>query len=596
MLRAVVIDTGIDKNYKASHIIGGICVNEGENGYYITGNYEDQIGHGTGTSDVILKNSSNIELFHVKIYNQDIYISAEKLCFALEYIEANIDFDILQISSGIPSYSKEMHRVIQKMIQGKNRCIVSSFDNQGAISYPAAFEEVIGVDVNPAYTKCTDYDIVDGNVIDLRGGDMFYRMYWLHGKKNIAKGSSFFASYITAAIAELDITDYRKESVMKELKKTAKRIYPQLTECSITAKEFVSKIKKAVVFPFNKEIHCVAAFEDMLPFEITGYYDIKHKFLIGSQVKDILKYTDNEKMIQNIDKLDWDGDFDTILCGHVGELDQLTKRDSIPYILEKCREHHKRAFFLDDLALRYDDYRNSETVYSSFVEEDKGLLNHFGKLRVTNKPVLSVMGTSSRQGKFTIQLKLLRELRKRDLYVDGIGTEPTSALFGYSEMYPYGYGTYNSHSNGAMIRKLNDMVWKLESEDVDLILTGSQSGTIPFDFRNEVLLPCNQYNYLLGINPDGVILCVNDVDDLNYIKKTVAYIEAIGSAKVIAMVMSETHTMQSYTLLGNKVKNSNTLNSDTLEKAFGLPVFSLFSLDIEKLADTVLAYYTNGRD
>lgn len=596
MLKAVVIDTGIDKCYIDSRILGGICVNEDENGYYISNNYEDYIGHGTGTSDVILKNSSNIEIFQVRIYDKDIYISPDRLCFALEYIEANVDFDILQISSGIPTYSKRLHELIRKIIDGKNCCVVSAFDNQGAISYPAAFEEVIGVDINHCYSKKTEYDVIDGNVIDIRGADIFYRMRWLHGKNNIVKGSSFLASYITAMISEMKITDYRKENVMLELKKTANVLYPELQKESINAKEFVEKIKKAVVFPFNKEIHCIAAFEDMLSFEIVGYYDVKHKFLIGSKVNDILKYTDNQKVIQNIDKMDWNDDFDTIICGHVGELDQITKRDSIFYILEKCKEYNKKAYFLDDLTLRIGNYRNSENVFSPYVEEDKRLLSHFGKLRVTNKPVLAVMGTSSRQGKFSIQLNLLRELKTRGINVDGIGTEPTSPFFGYSQIYTYGYGTNRAIPNGVMIRMLNDMVWNLEYENVDLILAGSQSGTIPFDLRNEALLPVTQYNFLLGINPDGVILCVNEIDDIDYIKKTIAFIEAVGSAKVIAIVMSETRNMQSYTILGVKKKSNHMLTRDMLKSTFQLPVFSLFSLDIVKLADVVLDYYTGSGD
>ena len=71
--------------------------------------YDDLIGHGTGTADVILKNTKKAELFEVRVYDEELFISADKLTYALEYINANLEFDLIQISSGVPAYSYELH-------------------------------------------------------------------------------------------------------------------------------------------------------------------------------------------------------------------------------------------------------------------------------------------------------------------------------------------------------------------------------------------------------------------------------------------------------------------------------------------------------
>ena len=591
-MRVVIIDTGIDKNYIDERIVGGITITEGKTGYGVMEGYDDLIGHGTGTADVILKNTKKAELFEVRVYDEELFISADKLTYALEYINANLEFDLIQISSGVPAYSYELHNVIKKIVDEKKVSIISAFDNEGAMSYPAALKEVIGVDVAEGYADKKEFDVIDNNIIDLRGNNAYYRVPWGNGKRNIVKGSSFLVSCFTAMIAELEPEDYTKKSIMEQLKKRARKVYGNTEENGITAKQFVDGIEKAIIFPFNKEIHSIAAYEDMLSFEVKAYYDIKHKFLIGKKVCEVLKYTENTHVIENYENIEWDGDFDTVILGHVGEINKILKRNLLAEIIEKCLSHNKRLYLFDDLSFYTKDYINTEKVYCPMIKDNRDLMYNGGKLRVTNKPVLAVMGTSSKQGKFTIQLEVMRELKKRGVNVDGIGSEPTSVFFGYSQMFPFGYGSNNTCSARTIVRLLNDMVWELESKDVDLILTGCQSGTIAYDLRNERLLPVEQYHYLLGTNPDGVILCVNEIDEIEYVRRTINFIESAVTAKVIAIVLSETHNMHSYSVLGNEMLVEERLSVECLEKEFGRPVFSLFSLNVELLGKVILEYYS----
>ena len=326
--------------------------------------------------------------------------------------------------------------------------------------------------------------------------------------------------------------------------------------------------------------------------EVTGYYDIKHKFLVGKKVCEVLKYTENSQVIENFENIDWNADFDTVICGHLGEINKIIKRNLLQEILVNGAKYKKRIYLFDDLSFYLQDHVNTNKLFCPMIKDKKSLAYNLGKLRVTNKPVLAVLGTSSKQGKFTVQLQLLRELKKRGLEVNGIGSEPTSVFFGYSHMFPFGYGSNNTCSGRTVVRLLNDMIWELERQNVDLILTGGQSGTIAYDLRNEQLLPIDQYYYILGVNPDGVILCVNEVDELDYIRKTINFIESASSAKVIAIVLSETHNMHTYSVLGNEVIVEERQTKEGLEKTFERPVFSLFSLDIKALVNKILEYYS----
>lgn len=56
--------------------------------------------------------------------------------------------------------------------------------------------------------------------------------------------------------------------------------------------------------------------------------------------------------------------------------------------------------------------------------------NQFGKLYLVNKPVICVAGTSSSQGKFSLQLSLREKFISAGYRIGQLGTEPTSLLFG----------------------------------------------------------------------------------------------------------------------------------------------------------------------
>lgn len=588
MVKVILIDTGLVDDYEDSRIIGGCSIIANDNSFDVQEGYMDYIGHGTATTDIILRHSQNVEIYVVRIYEEDLFISEEKLCLALKYVKEHLTYDIIQISSGLLSYSCKMHALIKQIVNEDNKFVISAFDNEGGISYPAAFVEVFGIDINPSYRKKDEFDIIEDGVIDLRGGDVFFRVPWINKGKNIVKGTSFLTSYFTAWITEHCEGNLNKKYVLSKLKKLAIDIYLNDTkEKIISSTEFVKNIKQAITFPFNKEIYCLAAFEDLLPFKIVGYYDVKHKFIVGKKISEVLKYTDNSAVIENVDDIDWNGDFDTVICGHLSEISFITKKNYLRIILELCREHHKKAYVFDDLGLLDEKYRNTKTLFSPIIPTNLNLRNHFGKLRTCNKPVLAVLGTSSRQGKYSIQLKIVEEFRARGIKVDGIATEPTGALFGFSEMYACGYGSNNNLSSREMIRVLNDMVFKLESQDIELIITGGQSGTIAYDIRNESLIPLEQYAYLIGVNPDGVILCVNEIDDLIYVKKTINFIESISSAEVFAIVVSSVHN-NSNDMRGEQ----NTIEQLKAEYRGGKSFYQLKNLDVKALVDNIVEYYT----
>lgn len=81
----------------------------------------------------------------------------------------------------------------------------------------------------------------------------------------------------------------------------------------------IFKIKKAVLFPFNKEMHSILRFEDKLDFEITYVYDTKYSLRVGKNTNKEVKSDSSGHIIKNIEKIDWDS-FDTLILGHIDML------------------------------------------------------------------------------------------------------------------------------------------------------------------------------------------------------------------------------------------------------------------------------------
>ena len=112
-------------------------------------------------------------------------------------------------------------------------------------------------------------------------------------------------------------------------------------------------------------------------------------------------------------------------------------------------------------------------------------------------PILCVTGTSSKQGKFTTQLKLREKFQKMGYKVGQLGTVPSSQLFGIDEVYPMGYGSTAYLDGMDEIVMINYLLNKIQKKRPDIILVGSQSQTIPYDSGNLRYMPIHQNNYKL---------------------------------------------------------------------------------------------------
>jgi uncharacterized NAD-dependent epimerase/dehydratase family protein len=235
-------------------------------------------------------------------------------------------------------------------------------------------------------------------------------------------------------------------------------------------------------------------------------------------------------------------------------------------------------------------------LYTPVISKNNVPLGYEGRLRQIGKPILCIAGTSPKQGKFSLQLQLKKILSKT-VRVGLISTEPSGYLVGANAVFPMGYdSTVKLEKGNEYISTVNYVMGMIEDEDVDLIITGLQSQTIPMKLCNQRDMVIFNHYYLLGANPDAVILMVNVFDDFDYIRRTIQYIENIIICDVIALVVFPIQRTFKWNTLGDLSvrydNNSIEKIKERLKNEFNKNVYILDDeKDMDDLSNRCLTYF-----
>lgn len=533
-IKVALLDSGIERTHSTLQklpVTQFVCDNE----KWERRDYVPKYGHGTAIASILARNAEQFDIHSYVIAQDKSSVSPKRCIGALEAIlDSDEHYDIIHMSLGVRQYNKKLETLCAELDK-KNKVLVSAFDNIGAVSYPAAFSTVIGVDASFDCLKSDDFIFVskDGYVnVMAKGGNQ--RIAWLNNSFVITQGSSFAAAYVSAYIITLLQQNVLKENLLAAIKDKSFFVHKQEQSIKMESPCRYFSIKKAVLFPCNKESSSLLRFSGLLDFEITDVFDTKFSGNLGDTIQGL--DTNNSYLIKNIKDCAWTG-FDAFILGHTHELEYFSRENIRKNIIELCRDHGVNLFSFDNDGL-------DQTVYSEFKEKNlhiyypqifpEQMPDTMGKMRTLKTPVLGVFGTSKQQGKFTLQLQLRRRFIRDGYAVGQLGSEPESLLFGMDYVYPFGYKKNIEIDNLTSIEYLNYCMHCMDKKDYDLIITGSQSGTLPLLYTHINNYPLDCISFLLGTLPDAVILCVNYHDKIHDITRTVRGIEALARCKVIA--------------------------------------------------------------
>ena len=584
--KIVVIDSGINESSVIEHNLSEFYSLEYSNGKYqlVSASPSDNIGHGTAVANIIFNYDENAKFIVIKMCNFEMNIEENGLLYVLNYIYENIEATIINISMGY-TYSEhldELEDVCERLLN-KGVLIVSAFDNVGAVSYPACLKSVIGVDVCDEYEKKTDIYRVENSIVDIQVPNVYYRTIW-KDKKTIIKGTSFACAKITGLISS-NLYKLNNNSIIE--KYDVLNLIADKSKNTIKANPFPKpsfEIHRAIIFPYNKESSALLKYSDLVGFEIAGVYDER---LHGNIGKIIEGYN-----IQPFDAIVWDDEtFDTIILSCLSELVSLTKQNYLGEILSKAEKYGKNIYTFEDIKI------TSEHVFYPYINSTLTPNYNAGKLNKTTLPIVGVFGTSSKQGKFTLQLEIIRRMSNDGYRVGHISTEPSGYLFGADYVYHFGYHANLNIMPWECIAIINQMIGDVQRSNKDLLIIGSQSNTLHYDDSCINDFKIDQLAIMLGSMPDYFVLCVNPHDEIEYIRRTINYINAIGCGKVKALVVFPITIVETITHVKYK---SSIMPQDELEclksrfhSIFELPVFILGNeVDMRHLCINIIEYFS----
>lgn len=590
-IKIAILDSGVKIDHPAFHSvkIKGFSLHVNEKGVYQSNDFEDHIGHGTAIFYLISTQLKKAEIYNIKIIDSHMRLKQDDLEKVLQYIYDNFYFDIINISMGLVRCGcvNKLQEICDK-IHEKGTLIVSAFDNNGAISFPAALNNVVGIDSQVMPELKNDYIYIENSIVNIVGHQSRMRVAWINPDYIIVHGNSFTCANVTVQCAYQIINNgyYDIKALCKNKQVFTKKIESRLP----------FKINKAAVFPFNKEIHALARFENMLNFEIIDYFSTRITGQIGKRIADILPDCHNERIIKNIDSIQWD-QFDTLIIGHQEKLSMLTNKKWGETILNVAIKKRKNIFCFDPI----DSYIIKGTppknlYYPKFNENF--FVKRFGKLYKSNKPILSVIGTSSQQGKFTLQLLLRKKLIQRGYYVGQLGTEPSSLLFNLDFVFPCGYNGQIRLDISQTITAINDLIWDISQKDPDIIITGGQSGLLAYNDSNALFNSFYHQLVFSAIQPDAIILCINPYDDINFIERTIKVSESLSNGKIIGIVCYPMDITEGWKgRMGSKSRISShkilELKNKINKKLYNN--IQLYMLDddsdIDNLIDTIISFF-----
>lgn len=599
----IIIDSGLNTNHQK--VLGakykGIHLYYAEQQGKIVEDFEieDKIGHGTAVFYTIWKENKNAKILIVKIFDDEVEVSEKLLIDSLRYISQKYQGKIINLSCGINSC--EMGNELKDIcdfLEKNGSILVAAFANDGSISYPAAYSSVIGVDISLNCQHIYEYEYVDSEMINVRGCGITHRLPWINQEEKRVSGTSFACPYISSFIYKKMKEEYmvnEPKSVKELLKEFAKKIY-KYEKNKEQKKPFI--IKNAVVFPFNKEIHSIVRFSHLLQFKLKEVYDSKYMGACGEKVSQVLggNTIKRDYQIRDVDNLDWEDDFDTLILGHLEKLERIVGRKYREELLELSRKYNKKVFMFDNF--RYGEGDEClKNVYVPYVNKENLPRNRFGKLYKIGVPILCITGTSSKQGKFTLQLKLREYFQQNGYKVGQLGTEPSSQLFGMDEVYPMGYESTAYLDGMEEIMMVNYLLNNIQEKKPDIILIGSQSQTISYDSGNLRYMPIHQNNLLYATDPDGFILVCNYFDEDEYLQRNIDYLKHFNTTNnIIAIGIYPFQEDLQWAYLSNTKRKVDIKEAkkraNEIQNKFGIETYILGEQD-KQMFEKCISFYTD---
>lgn len=512
-MRIAIIDTGISEEYSSTN--NYIHMINPQAGY-------DAVGHGTEVLNLLDDRVHHQDIYIYKIMSKRGRIRLEDLALALGYM-IHLKPDVINLSMGTRNDINGVLKGVVEELEEKGILIVSSAENLGAISYPAYYSSTLSVIWDRRITRVMDFRSGKDNSVDIHGYGGELQAVGSMRLERVG-GSSFLAPLLVSEIINKNLFKSTPVGTIKNVKKyfeyKPNRFFqPYLLPVNGNYKN----IKKAITFPYNKEIETLVNNADRLDFSIVGFIDCPFSKFVGHPIDDVLYRRQKlEGTIQSINTFDWEcAEFDTIIVGHLERVSELYKTNFMKRIIRLAKKYNKQTFFFDSVHNVDFNFDLSNDISS-------------GAMFTFHSPVVAVVGADSKVGKADLEMRLQAAIESCGYDASLFMTEPYYQLLGNKRGWVNGFSTHISNWETEVL-SVNRLMKQLDLENHDIIIVGTQSQVIPTAFSNTFFFPQGTQDVLVATHPDAIILAISATTTDNQVVRMMDYLNGYFSIPVIAI-------------------------------------------------------------
>jgi uncharacterized NAD-dependent epimerase/dehydratase family protein len=535
----------------------------------LAGIFTDDTGHGTGIASIIHKLVPHIELFSVRLASADRRLSEDLLTEAINYCLEFSDIRIINISMGIPTEAPSNSLLDACGRAERQNVLISAaaYKYPNTSCYPAHFPTVFGVSTGLVADKF-EYGFCEGPINILAKGTT-QRVATLDNGYKISSGTSFATAHFSGIAASiLAKTPVTRMSEWRDLIRKGARVNiqpliyfhadaPIPTLHQRSREEFdekgLSLFTNRIKAGFGKDIAIYPASEKEMNtiVEFAEYCRFRIRALVDYPIRLIRQDPQKKReldVIRDIGRIDFSA-FDTVVCGYF--LDQLADGNisfSIRFVKE-CLARNKNFICWDvdvsDLIQKL--IRETGPSCTSAIEvvrvtnEMYRSIREYNNLPYLKTPVISIVGTSNKQGKITAQLRIRKILEEEGYKVSHVSTEPQGILFGADFCFPYGYKCPIEPPEHEWSRLMRIALRGIQQYNKpDIILTGTQGALLPRSrtISNEIGHDLSSLHFLLGVMPDAFCCAINPDDEPEFIYQTIEAINIWCKSKCLFCFMT----------------------------------------------------------
>lgn len=418
-------------------------------------------------------------------------------------------YDVIHLSIGIEIYNRDLERLCNCLFKC-GTTIINAYSNEGGISYPAAFRSVIGVSAEkiPMYNSY----ITGSQVVNVLCNIQKVKV----SNDSFEYGSSFSSVFVTINVIDELLNG---ENIIRKYNLSSNSLF-DTTKLDILNN--ASNRGKVYVYPINKETKSLSENFKKNSMDILEFFDEKGFIPTNTLNGEFIGMCDYNA--------------DIFIIGHCDKSKIHAKRKR--EIISKCFERGILVYTFDEEGI--DLNIEQKNLYSA-PQISREHFKTYGKQFYISVPSISVFGTSSKQGKFTLLNKLNNKFKTEGIKVGCLSTEPQGLFCSADDIFANGYLGVNLRVEEEP-SIINQKLMQLEYYGAELITLSTQSGILPRSIDNTGYFPFGINSVLFAYNSDINIIVCNYSDTIEYIYSCIKYIEATTRQSVQILVLSRVET------------------------------------------------------